>query len=192
MYKYKKKISKQGIVIIGLTAACLLLFITNIKLQKVAAGQNDLINELLAAQTGTSFIEQENEEMPVEEELSKIEEFIENNLETLNADEFVEAAEHYGVDQEIMLATFILETGWGKSDLWINSNNPGGIICTYGQCNGDYQIYSNTKEGLFALAGNLSVYNDMGLETPEEIRGLWSEADDTETFENILAEIKNY
>lgn len=190
MYKYKKKLSKQGIVIIGLTVACLLLIITNFKLQKVVAGQNDVINELLAAQTGTYFTDQESKEVPIKEKLSSIEKFIEKHLETLNAKEFIEAAEYYDIDQEIMLATFILETGWGKSDLWISSNNPGGIICTYGQCDDEYQVYENTRVGLFALAGNLAVYRDNGLNTPNEIRSMWSESQDTETFEKILFEIR--
>lgn len=53
-------------------------------------------------------------------------------------------SEEYGIDPGFALATFLLETGWGRKSLpWLNGYNPAGITCE-----GSYCLYTSPEEGM--------------------------------------------
>lgn len=110
----------------------------------------------------------------------QLESYIEAKGIDLNADYFYTLASDYRIDPGFALATWILETGWGKSNAWLNSNNPAGITCSTGYC-----TYSSKEEGLAAMFDLLQSYTEGSISyigkrtTPESIREAWSEAEDT-------------
>lgn len=90
-----------------------------------------------------------------------------------------------GIDPNFALATFILETGWGKSNVWQNSNNPAGIKCGKIYCN-----YNSKKDGHIAMKNLLSAYVENGLLTIYDVRSVWSEAIDHDDILIIMNKIK--
>ena len=44
--------------------------------------------------------------------------------------------------EALVYTTFVLETGWGESDMWKYQNNPGGI-----KINGVYHTFASKEEG---------------------------------------------
>lgn len=85
------------------------------------------------------------------------------------------ASDYKHIDKGFALATFLWETGNGKSELWLINNNPAGITCGK-----EYCIYQNQEEGFIAMFTLLDTYvNDYGLHTIDEIRSLWSETNDS-------------
>ena len=94
-------------------------------------------------------------------------------------------ATDYGIDASFALATWAWETGWGTSELWINSNNPAGITC-----GADYCKYESQEQGLQAMFTLMRYYiNELGRNTVESVRELWSESDDAEMIVQIMEEI---
>lgn len=119
--------------------------------------------------------------------------FIEKNGYNIDSDYFVSLCEKYDIDGAFALSTWGLETRWGKSKAWINANNPAGIICTYGECYGEYQVYPSQKDGLVAMFDLIKYYNnELGRKTIKDIRGLWSVADDNQIIVNIMNEIIDF
>ncbi|MEG1266525.1 MAG: glucosaminidase domain-containing protein [Myroides sp.] len=108
----------------------------------------------------------------------------------ISAGELTAICSKYYVDPGFVLATFSLETGYGKSDSWINDNNPGGITCGNSYC-----AYDNKLMGFDKLAKLLSVYSNGSDEfigrklTVNEVRNIWSETDDSQKIVNIWQEI---
>lgn len=97
-----------------------------------------------------------------------------------------------GVDPVLSLATFILETGYGSSELWKQGHNPAGIICLDGNCMGEYQMYSSEDEGILAMVDLLALYiYEYGFTTVDEVRDLWSVSEDTDKTLRIMSEIQN-
>ena len=94
-------------------------------------------------------------------------------------------ASEYNIDPGFALAVFILETGWGESELYQRSNNPAGIVN-----NGKYRSYDTRAEGLEDMFKLLRAYADGSIEyvgvrnTAEKVRDAWSEAED---LDKILA-----
>lgn len=86
------------------------------------------------------------------------------------------------------MATWAWETGWGTSDLWLNSNNPAGITCGTEYCS-----YNSQEQGLQAMFSLMRYYvSELDRNTVESVRELWSESDDAtkivEVMEQILKE----
>lgn len=80
-------------------------------------------------------------------------------------DRIVFACQDYGIPWEIPLAIARLETGWFKSNAYINGNNPGGM-----SRNEKPIKYDTIEEGVEAFISNLANnYFAIGLDTPEEI-----------------------
>ena len=77
-------------------------------------------------------------------------------------------------------ATYILETGHGKSRLWNTKFNAGGI-----KCGVEYCSYPSKEEGFKALRKLLSRYVDNHGYDLKAIRDIYSETDDTALFTSI-------
>lgn len=106
---------------------------------------------------------------------------------SLSLPSFYEEAVNYGIDPSFALATWAWETGWGTSELWLNSNNPAGITC------GDvYCSYDTQEQGLQAMF-NLMHYYIRGLNrcTVADVRELWSKTEDAQQIVEIMEEIQN-
>lgn len=105
----------------------------------------------------------------------------------LNAQHFYDQAEIYQIDPGFALAVWVLETGWGKSSVWLNDNNPAGIIGS----DGDYYAYNSKGEGVCAMFELLNAYTSGSISyvgqrnTPEEIRSAWSQTDDVDKIVDI-------
>lgn len=98
---------------------------------------------------------------------------------------FYELATDYGIEPSFALATWILETGNGTSELWLTSNNPAGITCGI-----EYCTYGSQEQGLQAMFSLIRHYvNELGRNTVESVRELWSESDDAESIIKIMEEI---
>ena len=75
-------------------------------------------------------------------------------------------AEEYGIDWKIAVSISAWETGYWKSNLYLNKNNVGGLYC-----NGNFLKYGTLDEGIEAYVSNLKrLYFDMGLNTLEKIQ----------------------
>lgn len=92
-----------------------------------------------------------------------------------------ELSEKYSIDPGFVLATFILETGWGKeSKAWLDGYNPAGITGR-----GTYCRYDSPEKGMEALYKLLKTYTDGSVDyigkrnTVKQVRDKWSEAEDT-------------
>lgn len=73
--------------------------------------------------------------------------------------------EYYKVPYDLALAIARLETGWFKSNAYINKNNVGGMISK-----GKLMSFNSLNEGVEAFISNLSRnYIKLGLDTPEKI-----------------------
>ena len=88
----------------------------------------------------------------------------------------------YGIDPGFTLATFLLETGWGKkSQPWLNGYNPAGITCEDSYC-----LYTSPEEGMEEMYKLLKAYTDGSISyvgkctTVSEVRSKWSENEDAE------------
>lgn len=94
-------------------------------------------------------------------------------------------ATDYGIDASFALATWAWETGWGTSELWLNSNNPAGITC-----GSEYCSYESQEQGLQAMFQLMRHYiNELDRNTVREVRELWSESEDTECIVEIMLQI---
>ena len=81
--------------------------------------------------------------------------------------DFVAAANKYGISPKLLAAISMFETGNGSSPMVRNKNNPAGI---YDSRAGAYRTFDSLKQGLDFTARNLKVnYLDQGLDTPEKI-----------------------
>lgn len=82
-------------------------------------------------------------------------------------DDFINAAEKYGLDPILLMAIAMHETGYGTSNLVVNHNNPGGL---YNSSAGDFYYFDSLAEGLDAMASNLyDNYYAEGLYSIEDI-----------------------
>lgn len=97
------------------------------------------------------------------------------------AEVFDQMAEDAGISSAYAAARFVLETGWGKSDLWINYNNPAGIKCGQRYCR-----YATPRDGLTAMFNLMADYYTNGLTTVVQQSERWSASDDTETILEIM------
>lgn len=106
---------------------------------------------------------------------------------SLSLPSFYEEAVNYGIEPSFALVTWAWETGWGTSELWLNSNNPAGITCETEYCS-----YDNREQGLQAMFSLLRNYvNELGRNTVESVRELWSESNDAKSIVEIMNEINN-
>ena len=97
------------------------------------------------------------------------------------AEVFDQMAEDAGISSAYAAARFALETGWGKSNLWINYNNPAGIKCGQRYCR-----YATPRDGLTAMFNLMADYYTNGLTTVAQQSERWSASDDTETILEIM------
>lgn len=96
-----------------------------------------------------------------------------------------EKAVDYNIDPLFALATFNLETGYGESQLWIEQNNPAGILDN----NGEYATFQSQEEGIEAMCSLIRIYcDDYGLLTVDDVRDLWSTAEDSELTAQLMVE----
>ena len=102
------------------------------------------------------------------------------------AEVFDQMAEDAGISSAYAAARFALETGWGKSDLWIEYNNPAGIKCGKKYCR-----YATPRDGLTAMFDLMADYYTNGLITVAQQSDRWSESDDTETILEIMEGFSN-
>lgn len=110
---------------------------------------------------------------------------IDRQLVPLSKNQFYELSVNYGIDPSFALATWILETGNGTSELWLTSNNPAGITCGV-----DYCTYESQKQGLQAMFSLLRYYvSELDRNTVDSVRELWSESDDAESIVKIMEDI---
>lgn len=103
----------------------------------------------------------------------------------LPLEEVNELAQQYQIDPVYASARYILETGWGKSELWQQYNNPAGIKCGEKYCH-----YETKEEGLQAMFTIMNAYLQKGLTTVVEQSSLWSESEDTTKVIRLMNEIK--
>ena len=87
----------------------------------------------------------------------------------------------YSLDLGFVLSVWALETGWGKSFLWIEHNNPAGIK----QSENEYKHFPTKEEGIKEMFILLNDYCKSGLVTVEQIRNIWSETDDSDEIVSI-------
>lgn len=78
-------------------------------------------------------------------------------LESL--DYIYEYSEEVGIDPSIIVAMTTIETGYGKSNLFVNNNNPGGIKSSKG-----WARYENKQQGFKAMINLLATY--AGIKNP--------------------------
>lgn len=95
-------------------------------------------------------------------------------LDCISDVQFTEIGNQYSIDLGFAYAVWQLETGHGKSEVWLTRNNPAGI-----RLNGEYQHFNSVQDGYHAFFGLLENYVANGRTTISEIRDLWSETDDT-------------
>lgn len=99
--------------------------------------------------------------------------------------DFYGLATDYGIDPSFALATWIWETGYGSSDLWINHNNPAGITCGMEYCS-----YNTQEQGLQAMFNLMRYYVDeLDRNTVASVRELWSESNDAQQIVEIMLQI---
>lgn len=113
-----------------------------------------------------------------------------HNIEEVDSQWLYDTCIDFGVNPVMVLATFALETGWGTSSLWVNSNNPAGLICTDGYCDGSYQFYSDKTSGMAHMIAEMHRYiYEYNFSTVEEFRGLWSGNTDCSQFMAIVNQV---
>ena len=96
----------------------------------------------------------------------------------------LDLAEEYNISPVYAAAVFVLETGWGSSQPWLNKHNPAGIRC------GDrYCTYSTATDGLRRMFEIMADYYGNGLTTVAQQRSLWSEAEDTDLIVQLMEQL---
>lgn len=68
-------------------------------------------------------------------------------------------SEEVGIDPSLIVAMTTIETGYGKSNLFVNNNNPGGIKSLNG-----WACYENKQQGFKAMINLLATY--AGIKNP--------------------------
>lgn len=121
----------------------------------------------------------------------KIESYINEKELLLSAQNFYILAIDYEIDPAFALATWVLETGWGKDEGWQVRNNPGGIKCGEVYC-----TFNSKDEGLAMMYYTLNQYthgsiNWIGTKTTiKEIRNTWNPtSDDSSKILQLMEEI---
>lgn len=112
------------------------------------------------------------------------------NVEEVDTQWLYNTCLDFGVNPVVVLSTFALETGWGTSNLWVYSNNSGGLVCTDGNCDRQYQAYDTKTSGLAHMIAEMHRYIYVyGFSTVEEFRGLWSGNTDCSQFMAIVNQV---
>lgn len=110
-----------------------------------------------------------------------------------NADYLYNLSCFYKIDPGFVLATFILETGWGKeSRAWVEGYNPAGI-----RKGSDYCYYDTPEDGMEAVYKLLRAYADGSISyvgkcnTVATVRATWSGSEDTTKIVNLWRSIND-
>ncbi len=104
----------------------------------------------------------------------------------IELDVFIRMAIEYNIDPGFAIATWALETGWGKSDAWLKRNNPAGLTC-----NGSYCAYKSKQNGIEDMFVLFRAYADGSIpwvgtrRTVDAVRKKWSATEDTATIIEI-------
>lgn len=88
----------------------------------------------------------------------------------------IEESEKEGLNAGIIFGMFAVETGYGKSNLFLNSNNVGGLECIRGYaCNGRWASFPTVRES-FANKVRILKHNyaDKGLVTLDQIINVYA------------------
>ena len=109
---------------------------------------------------------------------------------------FKRCVTEYNINPDYALAVFILETDHGKSNLWVNCNNPAGIKRSSKgyKCNttqSGFCIYPDKETGieqLFVVMHRLATEYERT--TIESMRSVWSETEDTNVIVKIMNDIR--
>ena len=105
-------------------------------------------------------------------------------------DQFKLAAQVYETDWILIYSIAAHETGWFKSNLFLNNNNPGGIKAG----SSGWAKYDNTFQGICEMTRLIKKsYIDQGLTTPEKMElkycpdgSAWAK-----NVNKIISEVKN-
>ena len=104
-----------------------------------------------------------------------IERYINEHSLPLNSVNFLILSLDYNIDPSFALATWILETGNGRSKMWMQNNNPAGI-----KCGEDYCSYLSKDAGLAQMFNLLNLYTTGSISwigqrnTIRDIREAWN------------------
>ena len=145
----------------SIVSKCLIMFILIAILSFIIQDNIALRKDIIRLET--TIIEQET--IIIEKEIELNQEF-DTMLETLDVEDmFKVASAIYDIDYLLPYAIAIHETGWFKSSLYLNKNNPGGIK------DGDgWRAYNSKFEGIVEMCAMLKKhYINKGLTTPELI-----------------------
>lgn len=97
------------------------------------------------------------------------------------------AINYLDVDPGFAYAMFLLETARGTSEVWVNHNNPAGIITLDGS--GEYRHYDSKEEGIDAMFHLIQYYAVNGRNTPLLLRQVWAEEPRTDEIIDIWREV---
>lgn len=87
-------------------------------------------------------------------------------------DVFIEVANKYQIDPVLLASIAIIETGWGKSDLVVNKNNPGGL---YNSKAKTFYSFDTLEEGLDIMGQVLHKHIVVnGLNTIEKLGNVYA------------------
>jgi hypothetical protein len=108
----------------------------------------------------TAFIQVPQNNIPDEVKVAKIRTYLENRNSPLAeyAEEFVKAADEYGIDYRIVAAISIIESGGGK-----NNFRP------YNAWGWGKKGFANWTEGIWTVSASIGRYYSKGLTTPKLI-----------------------
>lgn len=108
----------------------------------------------------TAFIQVHKDNVPDEVKVAKIRTYLEGRNSPLAeyAEEFVKAADKYGIDYRIVAAISIIESGGGK-----NNFRP------YNAWGWGKKGFANWTEGIWAVSAGIGKYYSKGLTTPRLI-----------------------
>ena len=113
---------------------------------------------------------------------------------------FMNSGEKYGVDPLFLASIAILETGYGSSNLFSDTNNVGGIRCVSDEeviyefniigCdsrkNGDFSVYASVQDSIEHKAFLLKeFYVDEGLVTISQVGQKYAPLSDEEDVQNL-------
>lgn len=111
---------------------------------------------------------------------------IQNTIELTIEQRIENDCTRYGIPYNIVLAIARLETGWFKSEAYVDHNNPGGL-----SINEIPMTFDTIEQGVDAFVFNLANnYFAIGLNTPETIGSKYCPADSNWVI--LVSEMMHY
>lgn len=99
----------------------------------------------------------------------------------------VQESERTTIDSAYVLSMFIHESSAGSDPNWINTQNPGNIICAgYSSCNGRFRTYPTWNDGFTAMYDLLVYYRDvLNKKTLRDALETWAPPQENDTADYI-------